>query len=107
MPGPKAPPVSIRFTFGAWRVTSARLFWLRCSSSAAFTAVIAIGVSCSFCERNCAVTTTSASTLSLAGAWSAAITGVATLAAAIVARAQGLRICRMEKSTVVVMRFRS
>jgi hypothetical protein len=46
-------------TLGAWAVICEMSVWLRASSIAALTAVIASGVSWSFCSRNWAVTTIS------------------------------------------------
>src|SRR5690606_25123397 len=49
------------------------LVWLRASSSSAEMAVMASGVSCTFCSRNCAVTTTSWSSSSCSAAVAAAV----------------------------------
>src|SRR5690606_8625064 len=73
------------------------LVWLRASSISAFTAVMASGVSCKFCARNCAVTTISFGAASSAGASGASAScanaGVAQSARPIVAmldvKAQG------------------
>ncbi len=57
--GPKAAPAGFRVTFGAWLATCSIEVWPRFSSIWAFTAVMAIGVCWTFCDRNWAVTTTS------------------------------------------------
>ncbi len=49
---PKAAPFGCRVTLGAWLATCAISVWFRCSSIAAFTAVMAIGVCCRSCWRN-------------------------------------------------------
>ena len=59
------------------------LVWLRSSSISPVTAVIAMGVSCRFCSRNCAVTTISsssslASALQVGAVPNANITAIAT-----------------------------
>ena len=56
---PKAGLSALNTTLGALVVDSERLVAPCCSIAAPVSAVIAIGVSCSFCSRNCAVTTTS------------------------------------------------
>jgi predicted transcriptional regulator len=64
--GPKAAPCGLSVTDGAWLATWLMSVWLRDSSMAELTAVMAIGVSCRFCARNCAVTTISSVWLSSA-----------------------------------------
>jgi hypothetical protein len=61
---PKADPAGLSETFGVCAVICARFVWLRASSIAALTAVIAIGVSWTFVSRNVAVTMISSSWLS-------------------------------------------
>jgi bacterioferritin-associated ferredoxin len=57
---PLAPPPDRIVTFGAVFATSRTVVAPLASSIAPLTAVIAIGVSCSRCDRNCAVTMISA-----------------------------------------------
>ena len=86
--GPNEAPCGLSVTLGAVSATCARLVWLRASMIAALTAVIAIGTSCSFWSRNCAVTTMSGVVLSAALASSAAAAwGAAPCAKAGVAQA--------------------
>ena len=57
--GPNIALDCFSVTFGAWLVISLMFVCERLSSMPAEIAVIASGVSCTFCSRNCAVTTTS------------------------------------------------
>ncbi len=63
--GPKAAPWGFSETLGAWLATWAMLVSPRFSSIWALTAVMAIGVCCTFWRRNWAVTTTSPTVLLL------------------------------------------
>src|SRR5690606_826000 len=85
--GPNVAPCGFSVTDGAWFATWLMSVWLRASSISALTAVIAIGVSCRFCSRNCAVTRMTSpwfegSAASGGGAfWACASAGVATIIA--------------------------
>ncbi len=63
--GPNDAPCGLSVTLGALSATCAGLVWFLASIISAVTAVIASGVSCRFCCRNCAVTRISPVVVSL------------------------------------------
>ena len=83
MEGPNEAPCGLKVTLGALSATCARLVMLRDSIIAPVTAVMATGMSCRFCFRNWAVTTTSSRpwSFSLAACSASAVDCMATAAA--------------------------